>query len=134
MVRLQGAGQEHYHIQQKWICLAIITYLIIVFRITSLQQFGNYAVALTVFFVVLRQRWFEWKWLGYIGEISFCIYLFHRPIRDFFQLSVNNSYTRLFLVLFFSLIASAIINKVIEVPFIKVGRRLAERSGSNQSP
>jgi peptidoglycan/LPS O-acetylase OafA/YrhL len=87
--------------------------------------FGNYFFAVTVFFLVLHYELLEWKRFRYLGEISFGIYLFHRPIRDVLETRVDDLSLRFALVLVASVLISYILNKLIENPCIQLGRRLS---------
>lgn len=44
---------------------------------TALSHFGNYAGATLMFLLWRHTGWFSWRWLAYLGRISYCIYLFH---------------------------------------------------------
>ena len=129
----------------KWVWYALILYLAIVYAIsyavfstrgestlfTPQQYFGNYAFAVIFFLIALGRRCFAWDWLSYLGKISFCIYLIHAPLITFIEPLVSGIVFFIF-VLMLSLGISAVLNKFIEEPFIKIGRRLAKVKKSSR--
>lgn len=87
--------------------------------------FGNFFIAISLFVVALRYELFAWRWLRYLGEISFGIYLFHGPIRDVLEIKIENVGLRLALVMGAAIFIAHVANKLVEAPLIRVGRRLA---------
>lgn len=87
--------------------------------------FGNFLIAISLFIVALRYGLFAWRWLRYLGEISFGIYLFHSPIRDVLEIKIENVGLRLALVMGVAIFIAHVTNKLVEAPLIRVGRRLA---------
>lgn len=107
----------------------IITYLIFgneTFLSGNIHTVSNYIWALVIFSIVMNRKWLAWKWLAYVGKISFCIYLFHVPIYNVLVFWIHNKPAQLVITLSFTLIMSMIINKIIEDPFIKMSRRIQQ--------
>lgn len=74
--------------------------------------------------------------INYIGKISFSMYLVHFPILhllyrfnyvDYFNNSILNYTTRLFIVCILSVLISSILFKIIEVPFQEIGKRIINK-------
>ena len=91
---------------------------------TALHYFGNFVIALAVFFCALQYRLFGWKWLAAIGQISYCIYLFHSPIQIILQPIFGIGMSLMLAVTAVTILLSAAVYFLIEKPFIRIGKYL----------
>lgn len=128
----------------RWLWPAAATYLAAILAIAFLvfgkggsltlfaptQFFGNFACAVILFLVGLHRRWFAWKWMAYLGKISFCIYLFHAPIYNALKPWIDNNAILIISVALITFVMSAALHVSIEKPFIAMGRKLALRTPS----
>ncbi len=94
----------------------------------SYFNYFNYSCVLLLFFLSINLNWFSWSWLSYIGKISYCIYLFHVPIKVIIEQHIGNQFIAFICVLFLTLIFSTLVHHFFEVPFINLGRWVGNKS------
>lgn len=98
--------------------------------VNSYNIFG----ALLVFYFALNVKFLDWSWLAYIGRISYCVYLFREAIGFIVNQYISGIEFAFILTLLLTLIVSAWIHKFIELPCIRIGKRLVKQLTSASAP
>lgn len=65
----------------------------------------------------------EWKWLAWVGQISYALYLWHVPIYDLVHRSMDRGPVSLLLTTMASFAISAISFYIVEKPFVALRKR-----------
>lgn len=116
---------------------SLLTYSVIFYVIQSI--YGNYLVeyllfasAIIVFVIVLEQKFAFPKVIVFIGQLSFSIYLVHKPILHFFRhcgwfdnFNLGAEPMIVVLTLISTFLVSYLIYRYVELPMIQVGKQLS---------
>ena len=92
---------------------------------TALSNTGNYVLAVEVFLLVLVGDGLRWRWLGYIGGISYSIYLFHAIVIFACRGALGDTLAADAASMVVTLVLAGLVARLVEVPFTALGRDLA---------
>lgn len=119
--------------------LVIITIPSTCINLKSVESWIIITVIYSLFylFVFGKLQWLTWKPLVFLGRISFPLYLIHQNI-GYFILNetaslIPNANLRLVLVCCMMIVAAFIIHKAIELPSIRMLRRLIQKPAETNS-
>ncbi len=125
----------------KWMWPIAAVYLAIVFAVsqfifgkggvsniyTPAHYFANHAVPVVLFLVSLNFGLFAWRWLAYLGDLSYSVYLYHSPINWNLRGVFSSKWMYFGAVSAIVLVIAVIVRRFIELPAIEVGRRLTKK-------
>ena len=95
----------------------------------------SYAIGTTFFCIVILYRRFPtWPVLLVLGQISYGFYLFHSPLLEWFQVSVDSKAFAYILAFAATVLTSWVAYHTIEMPAMRLGRLILKRQTPQPAP